>query len=115
MSVRNFFIQMAVCRRQEGIIWQDASGWNYGKFDDPAKPEYNYLRDVDYCSAAALMVPKALFESVGGFDSRYAPGYYEDTDLAFKVRQAGYRVLYQPLSEVIHCEGATGVRYLNRR
>ena len=91
-----------------GIIWQDASGWNYGKSDDPRKPEYNYLRDVDYCSAAALMVPKALFESVGGFDSRYAPGYYEDTDLAFKVRQAGYRVLYQPLSEVIHYEGATG-------
>jgi GT2 family glycosyltransferase/glycosyltransferase involved in cell wall biosynthesis len=91
-----------------GIIWQDASGWNYGKFDDPGKPEYNYLRDVDYCSAAALMVPQALFESAGGFDSRYAPGYYEDTDLAFKIRQAGYRVLYQPLSEVIHYEGATG-------
>jgi O-antigen biosynthesis protein len=91
-----------------GIIWQDASGWNYGKFDDPGKPEYNYLREVDYCSAAALMVPKELFERVGGFDSRYAPGYYEDTDLAFKVRRAGYKVLYQPLSEVIHYEGATG-------
>ena len=91
-----------------GIIWQDASGWNYGKFDDPGKPEYNYLREVDYCSAAALMVPRTLFESAGGFDARYAPGYYEDTDLAFKVRQAGYRVLYQPMSEVIHYEGATG-------
>ena len=91
-----------------GIIWRDASGWNYGKFDDPGKPEYNYLREVDYCSAAALMVPKALFESVGEFDLRYAPGYYEDTDLAFKVRRAGYKVLYQPLSEVIHWEGGTG-------
>jgi len=91
-----------------GIIWRDASGCNYGKFDDPEKPEYNYLREVDYCSAAALMIPKSLFASVGGFDSRYAPAYYEDTDLAFKVRQAGYRVLYQPLSEVIHYEGATG-------
>ncbi|OLB03133.1 MAG: hypothetical protein AUH08_01030, partial [Verrucomicrobia bacterium 13_2_20CM_54_12] len=91
-----------------GIIWQDATGWNYGKFDDPEKPEYNYLREVDYCSAAALMIPRSLFASVGCFDSRYAPAYYEDTDLAFKVRKAGYRVLYQPLSEVIHYEGATG-------
>ena len=91
-----------------GIIWRDASGWNYGKFDDAGKPEYNYLREVDYCSGAALMVPKELFESLGGFDLRYAPGYYEDTDLAFKVRRAGYKVLYQPLSEVIHYEGATG-------
>ena len=91
-----------------GIIWRDASGWNYGKFDDAEKPEYNYLREVDYCSAAALMIPRSLFASVGGFDSRYAPAYYEDTDLAFKVRQAGYKVLYQPLSEVVHYEGATG-------
>ena len=91
-----------------GIIWRDASGWNYGKFDDPKKPEYNHLREVDYCSAAALMIPKALFQRLGGFDLRYAPAYYEDTDLAFKVRRNGYKVFYQPFSEIIHCEGATG-------
>ena len=91
-----------------GIIWRDASGWNYGKFDDAEKPEYNYLREVDYCSAAALMIPKSLFAGVGGFDSRYEPAYYEDADLSFKVRKAGYKVLYQPFSEVIHYEGVTG-------
>ena len=91
-----------------GIIWRDASGWNCGKFDDPEKPEYNYLRDVDYCSAAALMIPKSLFQKLGGFDAKYAPAYYEDTDLSFKVREDGYKVLYQPMSEVIHYEGVTG-------
>src|SRR5436853_479253 len=66
------------------------------------------LREVDYCSAACLMLPKSLFQRIGGFDSRYVPAYYEDTDLAFKVRAAGFKVLYQPLSEVFHFEGATG-------
>ena len=90
------------------IIWRDASGWNCGKFDDPEKPEYNFLREVDYCSGAALMIPKSLFQKLGGFDAKYAPAYYEDTDLSFKVRKAGYKVFYQPMSEEIHYEGVTG-------
>jgi GT2 family glycosyltransferase/glycosyltransferase involved in cell wall biosynthesis len=91
-----------------GIIWRDGSGWNRGKFGDAQKPEYNFLREMDYCSGAALMIPKSLFESLGGFDCKYTPAYYEDTDLAFKVRRHGYKTLYQPLSQVIHYEGATG-------
>ena len=91
-----------------GIIWRDGSGWNRGKFQDPGRPEYNYLREVDYCSAASVMIPKQLFDTLGGFDRKYAPAYYEDTDLAFKVAAQGLSVLYQPLSVVIHYEGITG-------
>uniref|UniRef100_UPI0028AE7319 glycosyltransferase family 2 protein n=1 Tax=Lacrimispora sp. TaxID=2719234 RepID=UPI0028AE7319 len=36
-----------------GIIFRDGSGWNYGRLDDPDKPEYNYVKDVDYISGAA--------------------------------------------------------------
>ena len=88
-----------------GIIWSDASGWNYGRLDDPEKPEYNYVKEVDYISGAAILIPRKLWEQIGGFDERFAPAYYEDTDLAFEVRKAGYRVVYQPRSKVVHFEG----------
>jgi GT2 family glycosyltransferase/glycosyltransferase involved in cell wall biosynthesis len=87
------------------ILWTDASGWNYGRNDDPSRPEYNYVRDVDYCSGASIMVRRELFKSLGGFDEKFAPAFYEDTDLAFRIRQEGMRVVYQPRSVIIHHEG----------
>lgn len=90
-----------------GLVWRDASAANYGNGRDPFHPRYGYLRDVDYCSAASVLIEKALFDEVGAFDRRYAPCFYEDTDLAFKVREAGRRVLVQPASRVVHFEGAT--------
>jgi GT2 family glycosyltransferase len=90
-----------------GIIWNDASGWNYGRADDPALPQYNYVRETDYVSGAALMIRHSLWQELGGFDEAFIPAYYEDTDLCFSVRAAGLKVVYQPASEVVHYEGMT--------
>ncbi len=88
-----------------GIIWQDGSGYNYGRHDSPNKPEYNYLKESDYVSGAAILIRKSLWDKIGGFDENYTPAYYEDTDLAFEVRRHGFKVMYQPLSSIVHHEG----------
>ena len=90
-----------------GIIYSDGTGCNYGKFDDASKPQYNYVRDVDYISGAAIMLSKKLWNEIGGFDDTFAPAYCEDSDLAFEVRKRGLRVVYQPESVVIHYEGVS--------
>jgi O-antigen biosynthesis protein len=90
-----------------GIVWRDASGWNFGRQDDAAKPVYNYVREVDYCSGAALMVRRSEFLGLGGFDERYAPAYFEDTDLSFRLRRMGLKTLYQPAARVVHFEGVS--------
>ncbi|WP_313139995.1 glycosyltransferase [Stenotrophomonas sp.] len=90
-----------------GVIFRDGSGWSYGRFEAADDPRYASLRDVDYCSGAALMLPRTLWQQLGGFDTRYKPAYYEDTDLAFSVRAQGLRVLVQPASRVVHDEGTS--------
>jgi glycosyltransferase involved in cell wall biosynthesis len=90
-----------------GIIWRDGTGVNYGRGDQPDLFQYEYRRETDYGSAAALMVSAELWKDTGGFDERYLPMYYEDTDICFEARERGLRVLYEPTAVVVHIEGAT--------
>lgn len=90
-----------------GIVWHDATGWEYGKFDNPLDSRYNYVRDVDYVAGSALLVRTEIFRALGGFGKELQRAYYEDTDLCFSVQRLGYRNVYQPLSEVVHVESAS--------
>jgi GT2 family glycosyltransferase len=84
------------------IVWGDGASDNYGDGDDPRRPEYRFRRDVDYLSAACLLVRRSAFCDAGGFDPLYHPAYYEDTDLAMRWRSRGLRVVYQPRSTAVH-------------
>ena len=88
-----------------GILWDDASAWNYGNRQNPNDSEFNFVHEVDYISGAAIMIRTKLWKEIGGFDERFVPAYCEDSDLAFEVRKHGYKVVYQPKSVVVHFEG----------
>jgi len=85
-----------------GAILSNGWGQPYGAGDDPALPQYNHVREVDVVVGACMLVRRAAWDGVGGFDDRYAPAFYEEFDLAFALREAGYRTMYQPASRVTH-------------
>ena len=88
------------------IVFSGGTGWNYGRESPtPNAPQFSFLRRVDYCSAAGLATPRRVWDEVGGFDERFAPAYYEDTDYSFAVRAAGYEVVIQPAATIVHHEG----------
>jgi GT2 family glycosyltransferase len=64
-------------------------------------------RPVDYGSGAALLVRADLFRRIGGFDPLYEPAYYEDVDLQFRVKAAGFDVIFEPTAVVSHLSGGS--------
>lgn len=96
-----------------GIVWRDGSAWNWGRGESRDDPRFNFVRDADFCSGAALALRRDLFADMGGFDAHYAPAYYEDTDLAFRIRARNLRVVYQPAAEIFHLEGISHGRDVN--
>lgn len=61
--------------------------------------------DVEQPAAAALLVRRAAFEAVGGFDPAFAPAWFEDVDLCAKLLAQGGRIRYVPSARVEHVGG----------
>ncbi|MEX0991185.1 MAG: glycosyltransferase family 2 protein [Actinomycetota bacterium] len=89
------------------LLGRDGRTVALGRGGSPDDPAYRFARDVDYGTGACLLVDRARFEEVGGFDESYYPAYAEDVDLCLRFAQAGLRTVYEPASAVQHAGGVT--------
>lgn len=89
------------------LIGADGRGYPYGDRASPGDAEVTFTRRVDYGGAAALVVRRDAFDAAGGFDPAYGLGYYEDADLGFSMRAAGFDTLYVPAAVVRHIGGGS--------
>lgn len=77
-----------------------------GQHDDAAEPPY--------VTGAAFAMRREVLSRVGLLDSGYVPAYFEEADLCFRVRRAGYRVVYEPRARVAHHEGTASGKFSER-
>jgi glycosyltransferase involved in cell wall biosynthesis len=78
-----------------GILWNNGGTHDYKRGASPLHAEANFVRDVDFCGPACLLVRAALVSAIAGFDHDCAPGY-EAVDLCLRIAAAGFRVVYDP-------------------
>ena len=90
------------------LLARDGTVHLYGEGDDPNRGCYRFRRTVDYGSAVCMLIGRRTFASLGGFDDRYAPAYYEDTDLCLRLAERGMSVVYEPRSTVTHVRYGSG-------
>ncbi|MBC8472002.1 MAG: glycosyltransferase family 2 protein [Planctomycetes bacterium] len=68
--------------------------------------KYNYQKDVDQVMGAAMMIRKSVTEQVGVMDERFFM-YYEEVDLCYRIKQAGWRIVYIPQAFITHIGGGS--------
>ncbi|NKC30246.1 methyltransferase domain-containing protein [Falsiroseomonas selenitidurans] len=85
------------------------NGWGYpiGRGASAQDGAYTYRRPVDCVTGACLLLPRAVFAALDGFDEAYAPAFYEEFDLAFRARARGLSVIYAPACRVVHLGSAS--------
>jgi len=65
--------------------------------------------EVDWVSGACMMIRREAFDEVGGMDEGFFL-YWEDADLCFRLRQAGWSTFYNPMAGITHLTGRSSAQ-----
>lgn len=65
-------------------------------------------RSINAVTAACMLVRKKAWDQLGGFDERFIGGSFEDVDLCWRAREAGWRIIYEPDAVLFHYEHGSG-------
>jgi len=92
---------MEFLRREEFHIWVNHHPW---RGLDTALDPAEGLSFLPAITGACLAITRDNFERIGGWDTGYLIGDFEDSDLCLKLRDQGFRIGYLPSVELTHLE-----------
>jgi GT2 family glycosyltransferase len=81
--------------------------WFRGRGEPADAPEFSSERDCQALISACWMMPATAIKVVGPLDEGFSPVQFEDIDYCYRLREAGYRVVYLPSVEMYHFENVT--------
>jgi GT2 family glycosyltransferase/uncharacterized coiled-coil protein SlyX len=88
-------------------LYADGTGRNIGKWDDPNKDDYKYMKRVGYVSGCSMYIKRSTIDQIGVFDERFHPCYCEDSDLCYTAWENDIQTIVTPQSIIYHDEGGT--------
>jgi GT2 family glycosyltransferase len=63
---------------------------------------HGYRDDIGFLGTSGMFIKRALFEKIEGFDTFYDPTCFEDTDICFQIKKAGFAVAFRDLAGIRH-------------
>ncbi len=108
-----FAIGFAQKEKDGSIVGKNRFFWRRGLFFHQ-KADYLNRGENGWAEGGACIIDKNKFEKLGGFDSIYSPFYWEDIDLSYRARKAGYSILFDPNIIVEHYHESTIGKYFSR-
>ncbi|MCW8137403.1 MAG: glycosyltransferase [Planctomycetota bacterium] len=95
-----------------GVVHAPEGGfWSPGQGEERTSPSVSRRRTVTNAGGPCMLLTRALMERLAPdgeiFDESYSPGYFEDSDLCMRAREAGFALVYEPGAEVLHHGKAT--------
>lgn len=103
-SSLTFFLGLESIFPKSRVFAQYHQGWK----------NKNAIHEIDAGAGALLLVKRDVLEEIGGWDENYF-FYGEDLDLCYRIKQAGYKIVFHPKAEVVHYKGASsGLRKESR-
>ena len=108
-----FYPNTRTLQHAGGIIHPNGMTTHRGNGEED-RGQYDEICEMDYVTGAAIAVRRDFLESVGGFYEEYFPAYFEESDLCYRARKRGKKVLYVPKAALYHFESPGVVKFSPR-
>jgi GT2 family glycosyltransferase len=113
-DLKVFAVSFAQIEKDGSIVGKNRIFWHRGLYHHQKSKNLNFGEN-SWAEGGASIFDKKKFIKLGGFDPLFSPFYWEDVDLSFRAKKAGYQILFNPKIKILHHHESTISKYFNKK